>query len=1368
MEKMAGKQITIKNFFSKKSTCSLNQGDPDHTSIKPRIRELAANNKKVENKRKKSREVTKSKTLTPNKEFVPPTPERENVEPVIVTNRISELPANNKKGENKQKKSREVTKSKTITPEKEFVPPTPERENVIPVIVIDDHATLHSMSTKKRLNLINSTLKKLQKLKNANNIDNGMKISHPQNKLKTTECLEVKDTILVEKTEEKKQSTKRLSLSKPLKRKCSFSGKDDQKKLTLVQNAVKVDQINGDNEMLSGYIGNTNTSILKSSPLHNKSHEDIKLTNIKSKQRPVNLDDSFIDLLDDIDDISSKKDVPETINITGDSDVLCEDSLLGIDFDNCEDINLDSDVKDPSVLLLWKIQQVRISTYEQSNGFKITEKILHLVDTKVELEATCHLRDDWSRMEVEAKDLAYVSALCKNKLHCILDNKTEHHITLYPNTLISGTTIAAGISCERQAIFNERFKMEKQNEAMLLGTITHDLFEWALRTGRFSADKLERKARENLTTIKYLDSLYAIGIDETQILDKIRQYYVPMETWWKDFLSNSSGKVMEFKTGEQSKKDDDSITSLHIDKIVDIEENVWSPTYGLKGKIDLSVNVTVHRKPRLNGIKTKNNYTLPLELKTGKMFSKLGSIEHRAQVAVYTLLMSDRYKQHIDAGLLCYIKSNHMQGVPRPEQEKRAILIKRNEIARKLTLEKNDFALPGLVRNERQCSRCYQRHNCMLYFKAMENGEAWSSGVDELFTSLTTHLTDEDCKFFSKWYRLSMLEASYNAAHSKSRYLWRESSEEREKHGYCFSGMQMIREDETSDEKIHYVFQRKDNHSNFGTSLKSIPLVVGTRVIISEEKCGVFNITTGYIIDIREIDITISASQKITQHQQETVYRIDKDETLSSYSTPLSNLSKLLSPESPRDEKLRKLVIRAEAPSFCVETSDAHDRSYDEWKIKHDENLDAIYSQLNTVQKQAVKKCLIADDYVMILGMPGAGKSTTIACLVRALVAMGKSVLLTSYTHSAVDTILLKLLNFGFDKFLRVGQTTQLHQKIRPYSVYEGTKGFTSTHQLREFYNSKNVVATTCLGINHPIFMHKTFDYCIVDEASQITQPVCLGPIRYANVFVLVGDHNQLPPLVQSAEARKNGLDVSLFLALSELHPKAVVTLDHQYRMNKDIMVLTNELVYGRRMRCGNEVVADARLNLPFYQSLCETEEDPASIELLSIINPAQPVVFVNTEEANLTEFKSAAYIVNKGEAVFVKRIVELLLRCGLHHRDLGVVSPYRHQLKVIREEISSVSSVSEGFIEVDTIDKYQGKDRSCIIVSLVRSNNQSEVGDLLKDWRRINVAITRAKTKLILIGCRKTIIASEIFKKLINIIDTRKWSINMTPPDTV
>lgn len=82
----------------------------------------------------------------------------------------------------------------------------------------------------------------------------------------------------------------------------------------------------------------------------------------------------------------------------------------------------------------------------------------------------------------------------------------------------------------------------------------------------------------------------------------------------------------------------------------------------------------------------------------------------------------------------------------------------------------------------------------------------------------------------------------------------------------------------------------------------------------------------GYIIDIREIDITISASQKITQHQQETVYRIDKDETLSSYSTPLSNLSKLLSPESPRDEKLRKLVIRAEAPSFCVETSDAHDR----------------------------------------------------------------------------------------------------------------------------------------------------------------------------------------------------------------------------------------------------------------------------------------------------------------------------------------------------------------------------------------------------------------------------------------------------------
>ena len=125
------------------------------------------------------------------------------------------------------------------------------------------------------------------------------------------------------------------------------------------------------------------------------------------------------------------------------------------------------------------------------------------------------------------------------------------------------------------------------------------------------------------------------------------------------------------------------------------------------------------------------------------------------------------------------------------------------------------------------------------------------------------------------------------------------------------------------------------------------------------------------------------------------------------------------------------------------------------------------------------------------------------------------------------------------------------------------------------------VVATTCLTINHPLFSRRVFDYCIVDEASQITLPVCLGPIRMSQKFVLVGDHYQLPPLVQNKEALEGGLDISLFKLLCEAHPQAVVSLEHQYRMCAEVMLLSNTLIYSGRLKCGTSSVASRRLTLP-------------------------------------------------------------------------------------------------------------------------------------------------------------------------------------------
>jgi DNA replication ATP-dependent helicase Dna2 len=229
-----------------------------------------------------------------------------------------------------------------------------------------------------------------------------------------------------------------------------------------------------------------------------------------------------------------------------------------------------------------------------------------------------------------------------------------------------------------------------------------------------------------------------------------------------------------------------------------------------------------------------------------------------------------------------------------------------------------------------------------------------------------------------------------------------------------------------------------------------------------------------------------------------------------------------------------------------------------------------------------------AKDYALVLGMPGTGKTTTIAHIIRTLVAKGKSVLLTSYTHTAVDNILLKIRS---DKIgiLRLGASAKIHPEVREFATL-AAEPKDSLEALEKSWMEPPVVATTCLTINHPLFSRRIFDYCIVDEASQITLPVCIGPIRMAQKFILVGDHYQLPPLVQNKEAMEGGLDVSLFKLLCEAHPQAVVSLEHQYRMCADVMLLSNTFIYSGRLKCGTPNVASLLpRQIIFFSLKCTT-----------------------------------------------------------------------------------------------------------------------------------------------------------------------------------
>lgn len=165
---------------------------------------------------------------------------------------------------------------------------------------------------------------------------------------------------------------------------------------------------------------------------------------------------------------------------------------------------------------------------------------------------------------------------------------------------------------------------------------------------------------------------------------------------------------------------------------------------------------------------------------------------------------------------------------------------------------------------------------------------------------------------------------------------------------------------------------------------------------------------------------------------------------------------------------------------------------------------------------------------------------------------------------------------------------------------------FSTVAQVEHYYSSAKIVICTSLGLRHPLFTRKRFDYCIVDEASQLTLPACVGPLRMAQTFILVGDHYQLPPLVRSKEALAGGLGQSLFKQLAETHPSAMALLQNQYRMNDDIMLLANHLTYQNLLRCGSETVRMQVLDCPRDAAAltCNCCGQDASCWLRHILNP--------------------------------------------------------------------------------------------------------------------------------------------------------------------
>lgn len=1023
---------------------------------------------------------------------------------------------------------------------------------------------------------------------------------------------------------------------------------------------------------------------------------------------------------------------------------------------------------------------------------------------------TIHLRGDWYDTQASPKAYVHVIGNFEPSGRCVIDNN-QNIIILHPDQLVSSTVVADSFTCMRRAVLQDRVKATSEaTPALVYGTILHEIFQDALMANNWDLGYLGSVMDRTLQ--KHLEDLYVIRVS----LDDARSHVMskmPELRSWADTFVSATPKPNAFVHGKNGEK-----VNMCVSKLLDVEEHVWSPMYGLKGNIDATVQVTMREG------KASKTLTVPFEVKTGKN----ATTNHQAQTVLYNLLLSDRYDIEIVYGVLYYMETSQTLRIPAIRHELRHMIMQRNQLA--CYIRERSVQLPPMKRSKNACGKCYAQTSCFTYHKLADGGDGETSGLNEKFDELVKHLTPTHRDFFLKWEDL--LTKEEKESQKLRRELWTMVSTEREKLGRCFANV-VIEEGSATEHKhqakinrFSYTFIKENPPPGF--SFLDSQLTVGEPIVVSDEQ-GHFALALGYVTAVKKQRISVAVDRRLhnarirqpgfdsvnnqvfasimdvapegakPEQSQGMIkgapirYRLDKDEFSNGMATVRNNLVQVMADGPPGSAEIRRLVVDLVPPRFKTTPT--------QYTVP---GTDA----LNVDQRAAVEKVMSARDYALVLGMPGTGKTTTIAHIIRALMGQGKTLLLTSYTHNAVDNILLKLKHDNIP-ILRLGAPAKVHPEVQDFATLAG-RPMKSFDEIRRAWHETPVVATTCLGINHPIFNERTFDYCIVDEASQITLPICLGPIRMARTFVLVGDHNQLPPLVQNEEARLGGLDVSLFKLLSDTHPQSVVNLEHQYRMSEDIMTLSNTLIYNGRLKCGTEALRFAELHVPNMDALRHKHFDAASFIshsqqqqqqqqqsslispstsprkgpslpltpcpsprpgtcwLADLVHPAARVRFVDTDGL-LPESREQAKgnrIVNSCEARIVAQLVGALLAVGVPAGEIGVVTHYRSQLALLRHALRDGNSGLAGgntttLVEMHTADRFQGRDKSVVVLSLVRSNEGCGIGELLRDWRRINVAFTRAKTKLLVVGSRSTLGGcgeGEMLARFVGLMEERAW----------
>ena len=954
---------------------------------------------------------------------------------------------------------------------------------------------------------------------------------------------------------------------------------------------------------------------------------------------------------------------------------------------------------------------------------------------------------------------------------------------LEPDHLLNITDLSQSEYCARQYLLRQ-LVTSPPSAAAISGNLVHHSFKellkehdrGALMTGYASNGEetplatLQRHFEQELGRSSI--DLTLANISTETIRTQVSPHLESLANWFVEQRSTLWDMPASY-----SETPDGDVSEQQSENMVRAETFLLAPEIGLRGRLDLLWQQS--SRQRL------------LELKTGAFNRETPKQEHRWQVLGYHALLTVRRDSKMKKALATLLYSATPGAATGfPIRFNIQNLQRVNEARNTLVLSHVAGIAPAPPGPSR-CTKCALLTQCEHISSLLDwqppqpdsaiNGAETANG--HIHSALSLEVTTEDRTFFTKFYRLLHLEGL--AGEKQQALLWNERQEERVSRGAAIQNLLPSGEPKPTGQGEWWQTFRCENTSE---------LRVGDEILLSDGDPVAGEVVTGTIIAISAEQVTVWTPELIAHPTRIDSYDIDRV-----HGRTLKNLLRWLQ----ADGRLRELVSGQRRPLFQ--------------SLSVPQRPD-----FNREQNLAVERAMQMQNYLLVHGPPGTGKTAVIAEIVRRFHQQGQRVLLAAFTNQAVDNMLKRLDKEGFSDYVRLGHERsvapeiqgRLLKKLLEQQTGTGNTGkIDNTHNgttvledreskeseqpdlntqpVRNLLRQMGVVASTTatwsseaydflspVG-NEPVQDDPPFqfDVAIIDEAGQLTIPSILGALRFAKRFILVGDEKQLPPLVLSEEAAKQGLSESLFGYLKHLddgdkkeHPDAFyacVPLVVQYRMNQGICEFASKMFYDGNL-IAHPSVAHRLLN-GTKAAQKPVQEAPSITRALL---PSLPTVFLHVRDKGEARPKTS-----DAEAYTVRDVVAGLLARGVAEEDIGIIAPFRAQVANLRRYLFSDDATSgwRGLslaspLTVDTVDRFQGGERKVIIISFATTSTpaaSSQLRDFLTNPNRLNVALTRAQRKLILVGYAHALKTLPVFDKLLLYCKYNNALIPHTPNNT-